>query len=305
MTNPANDILGQARQGSVAAIIQILNERLADSGIRTRAMFSDGILQLLCEAKTPEQLEKSFVVERVQQILEAIAPHRIRKVNVNSRIVREHQLLWLEEISRDPERFLLWSEIITLKQPNLLRRLQPPSKAPPSKVSLGQRQPVQPGRPSPLMVGIAGTTAAALLLAAVWAGRSGPTQVTEAPVAPVALPERPPEPGTEPAAAPETFATTVAPSEPAAATPPAPPAPAETAPPADPFADAVRLAEATSARGKTATTAAEWLELAASWQRASDLMAEVTPESDRYAIAQDRVKVYRANSQEALKQSKL
>ena len=117
MINPATESFGQARQGSVAAIIQVLNERLADSGIRTRAVVADDTLQLLCEAVTPEQLEKSTVVERVRSELETISPQRIKKVKINSRIVKEAQLLWLEEINRDPENSLLWSEVITLKRP--------------------------------------------------------------------------------------------------------------------------------------------------------------------------------------------
>ncbi|MEM8810643.1 MAG: hypothetical protein AAGF01_31930, partial [Cyanobacteria bacterium P01_G01_bin.38] len=123
MTDPANDIFGQAREGSVAAIIQILNERLMDVGIRTRAVFADGILQLLCEAPTPEQLDQPSVVEKIRKLLETISPRRIYKVNINSRIVREQQLLWLEEINRDPERHLLWSEMITLKQPHFIKQL--------------------------------------------------------------------------------------------------------------------------------------------------------------------------------------
>ena len=117
MINPATESFGQARQGSVAAIIQVLNERLSDSGIRTRAVVADGTLQLLCEAVTPEQLEKSTVVERVRSELEAISPQRIKRVKINSRIVKEAQLLWLEEISRNPEKSLLWSEVIVLKRP--------------------------------------------------------------------------------------------------------------------------------------------------------------------------------------------
>jgi len=123
MVDPMDDIAKQARQGSVAAIIQILNEKLAESGVRTRAMFVDGVLQLLCEAATLQQLEQSTLVQRIRQILESIAPHNIRRVNINSRIVREQQLLWLEEISRDPDAQLLWSEEIILAKPNILRRL--------------------------------------------------------------------------------------------------------------------------------------------------------------------------------------
>jgi hypothetical protein len=51
MADRINDIIWQARQGSVAAIIQVLNESLVLSGVRTRAVFADGVLQLLCEAE--------------------------------------------------------------------------------------------------------------------------------------------------------------------------------------------------------------------------------------------------------------
>ncbi len=123
MADRINDIAWQAHQGSVAAIIQILNEKLVESGVRTRAIFSDGVLQLLCEAPTVEQLEQSTIVQKIRQILESISPRNIRRVNINSRIVREQQLLWLTEIYRDRDNQLLWSEEITLPQPNLLQQL--------------------------------------------------------------------------------------------------------------------------------------------------------------------------------------
>src|SRR5919199_56521 len=121
--DPMDDIARQARQGSVAAIIQTLNEQLADVGVRTRAVFAGGMLQLLCEAAIPEQLEQSVLVGKIRQILEEIAPRNIRRVKINSRIVREQQLLWLEEIMRDPENQLLWSEQIVLAKPNLFKQL--------------------------------------------------------------------------------------------------------------------------------------------------------------------------------------
>ncbi|HEY9644444.1 MAG TPA: hypothetical protein V6C57_28370, partial [Coleofasciculaceae cyanobacterium] len=123
MVDPIDDIARQARQGSVSAIIQVLNEKLAGSGIRTRAMFVQGILQLLCEAAKPEQLEQPLVVPQVQQILESLQPRNIRRVNINSRIVREQQLLWLDEIHRDPENQLLWSKEILLKRTHPFHRL--------------------------------------------------------------------------------------------------------------------------------------------------------------------------------------
>ncbi|MFM7367544.1 MAG: hypothetical protein ACKO2Z_07050, partial [Sphaerospermopsis kisseleviana] len=123
MVDRINDIAWQAHQGSVAATIQVLNERLVMSGVRTRAIFADGVLQILCEAATVEQLEQSTLVANIQQILESIAPRNIRKVKINSRIVREEQLLWLEEINRNSENQLLWSQEITLSQPSLFQQL--------------------------------------------------------------------------------------------------------------------------------------------------------------------------------------
>ncbi|MBE9179792.1 hypothetical protein IQ268_14575, partial [Oculatella sp. LEGE 06141] len=122
MVDPIDDIAHQARQGSVSAIIQILNQKLADSGVRTRAILSDGILQLLCEAPRPEQLEQPTLVPQIRQILESIQPRNIHRVSINSRIVREQQLLWLDEINRDPDSQLLWSEQVTLKKSNPFKR---------------------------------------------------------------------------------------------------------------------------------------------------------------------------------------
>lgn len=123
MADRINDIAWQAHQGSVAAIIQLLNDKLVESGVRTRAIFSDGVLQLLCEAQSVDQLEKTTIVQKIRQILESIAPRNIRRVNINSRIVREQQLLWLTEIYRDRDNQLLWSEEITLPKPNIFRQI--------------------------------------------------------------------------------------------------------------------------------------------------------------------------------------
>ena len=68
MANSIDNIARQARQGSVAAIIQVLNDKLAHSGVRTRAVLENGVLQLLCEAAKTEQLEQSSLVERIQHI---------------------------------------------------------------------------------------------------------------------------------------------------------------------------------------------------------------------------------------------
>ena len=269
----ADNILEQARQGSVAAIIQILNERLADASIRTRAILADGILQLLCEAPAIEQLDKAIVVERVKAILEELSPKHIRKVNINSRIVREQQLLWFEEITRDPENQLLWSEMIKLKQPNPIARLwqdlQQPKHRPEVKVSDSKR--TRSGQKYFLRGLVGGASLCLLLLLLGWVLKhrlgisfaqviSGTTQVEESDEA-TAL-------GSQ-----------------------------------DTFAQAVRLAQQAATDGQAATTPAEWLDLAARWQRASELMAQVPTTSENYSVAQDRVLAYQQNSDQALIQA--
>lgn len=272
-----NDIVSQARQGSVAAIIQVLNEKLAESGIRTRAVLSDGVLQLLCEAPTVEQLPQTELVERVRSILEAIGPRGIRKVSINSRLVREQQLLWLEDITRDPENQLLWSELIKLKQPNPVVRLWQDLRRPRALVDWSQVMPKQhSGKQQYFWRGLVGGASLCIFLLIVgWALRDRLGIDLPTPLAPVANSDTPPPNDETPSPSPQQ----------------------------DPFAQAVQLAEQSAIDGQSAATAAEWLELAARWQRAADLMAEVPPDDPRYSTAQDRVEAYRRNRRYALQKS--
>ncbi|MBL1174313.1 MAG: hypothetical protein FWK01_04225 [Pantanalinema sp. GBBB05] len=292
MTNPANDIVKQAKQGSVAAIIQVLNDKLADSGVRTRAIFADGVLQLLCEAPTTEQLESSTLIERVRQILEAIAPRNIRRVNINSRIVREQQLLWLEEISRDPENQLLWSKEITLKKPGLFKQLADewrswraegysvPSQASPRQLR-EQRQ---------FWRGITGgALVSCLVLAGGWWVYSR-----------FSAPPNQPEPDTVAKAS----SSTTDPAASQVSSPSVPKPNVTTTDSPDPFAKAVTLATQASDEGQVAKSSAEWLSLAARWQEASDWMAKVPSSDTRHQLAQDRVAQYREKSEVALQEAK-
>jgi hypothetical protein len=273
MTNPVNDIFRQAQQGSVAAIIQMLNDKLADSGVRTRAMFADGVLQLLCEAATAEQMDQASLTERVKQILEAIAPRNIRRVNINSRIVCEQQLLWLDEIRRHPDK-LLWSEEIVLKQSSFWKQWQQDRQAERMDTLAGlptqsshelqnQRQ-LKRG-------GLLGAGSLALLLLLGWGAytwlRPGqsPSQATASP-----------------ATSASPVATTAMATE------------------AEAFVSAVRLAEKAAQQGTTAKTAAEWLAIATTWQQASDLMAKVPETDPRYKLAEERIDAYRQNREAAL-----
>ncbi|MBD2121440.1 hypothetical protein [Trichocoleus sp. FACHB-262] len=324
MVDSIENITKQARQGSVAAIIQVLNDKLADSGVRTRAIFEDGVLQLLCEAADVDQLEQSTLVERVRQILESISPRNIRRVKINSRIVREQQLLWLEEINRDPENQLLWSQEITLTRPNLFKQFMEDLQSQQAEQAAGM-----PKTPSPRQVreqrqfkrGVVGGTLASLLLLLLgWGAYSwfGPklqdnSQATTTPSPePAKSPESSsasPTPASSPAPA-TNSAAAIAPSpSPVASASPSPSpqaaiAPTTTSTSADPFADAVRLAEQTASDGKAAQSSADWLALAAKWQQASDLMGQVPAQDKRYSIAQDRTAVYQRFSEAALLEAK-
>jgi hypothetical protein len=284
MHDPMDDIARQARQGSVAAIIQTLNGHLADCGVRTRAVFAEGVLQLLCEATAPEQLDRPILVAQIRQILEGITPRNIRRVKINSRLVREQQLLWLEEISRDPDNQLLWSEEIVLAQPSFLKQLVESLRdrelAPRKKPILPKVSSHPPRETNTFWYGIASGVSLCLLLGVVgWLlYKQLALQVT-------------------PQLSLQLLGTTG--QSPSAST--ASPTPSPTP---DPFAEAVRLAEQAAAAGQTVQTSAQWLDLAAKWERASDLMNAVKPEDERYETAQDRVIQYRKNSEAAQAQAK-
>lgn len=279
MPSTIDDIDLQARQGSVAAIIQLLNEHFADAGIRTRAVQDNGVLQLLVEAATAEQLPQATVVDEVKTVLETISPKGINRVNINSRIVQEQQLLWLDEIKRDPENSLLWAEPVTLRRPNPLVRLWQDLRAPRQRnpyLEVPDRKPS--ASQSAFWRGLIGGASLALLLLLVgWATKDWLR---------ASVSGDPPSP-----------ADTSSTDAPPANTPPAIP------PDQDPFVLAVRIAQQSVEDGKTATTAAEWLDLAVRWQRASDLMAEVPPEDERYPIAQDRMGIYANNKTLALEEA--
>jgi hypothetical protein len=287
MVDRIQEIAQQARQGSMAALIQYLNERLAPVGVRTRAVFAEGVLQLLCEAATAEQLEQEQAIERIQGILEELSPRNLRRVNLHARIAREEQLLWLEEISRDPDNQLLWSKEITIVPPSFLQQLrqqlqqQDKSAAKKKEIpaDLARSHAMGRDRTKSYWQGAMGGALFSLLFLGgaigwyVWHNRDPQIRLSER--------------TTEPAA------------------PSLPTASVSTNPASrDPFAEAVRLAEAGARRGQEATSPAEWLELAAQWQRAADLMQTVAPEDPRYPTAQERVERYRQNSEIAQQQAR-
>ena len=275
MAPSIDDIDLQARQGSVAAIIQLLNEHFANTGIRTRAVQDNGVLQLLVEAPEEDQLSQDQVVTEVREVLESISPRGITRVNINSRIVQEQQLLWLDEIKRDPKNSLLWSEPITLKRPNPVIRFWQDIKAPRQRNPFLDDLPSKKGGSSQTAFWrglIGGASLILLLLMVGWALK-------------------------------DWLGVDLGATLPRQETPEADPTPDNLPPDQDPFVLAVRIAQQSVEDGKTAESSAEWLDLAVRWQRASDLMSEVPPEDERYSIAQDRIQTYAQNKALALQEA--
>ncbi len=305
MVHQINDIASQASQGSIAAIIQVLNEKLANSGVRTRAVFDGGVLQLLCEARTKESLEKSPLVQKIKQILESIAPRNVHRVNINSRIVREQQLLWLEEINRDPENQLLWSEQITLKRPNVLKRIIRDFQE--NKKESQKPQLPQPQSSRHLIVrnksksrksflgGMTNTLILCLILvSAGWLTYYFLGSKIHNSIETATLKYKAPNESKIKSLKPTDIKNKLQ-------TPAVKASPTDSQAPDQQLEDdifyiAIRIANQTVEDRKTANTSAKWLDVAEKWQYASDLMSEVPSTHSRFKEAQSRIKLYKEYS---------
>lgn len=266
MSNSMNDINKQAHKGRIAAIIEILNQEMTDLGVTNRAIYINNILQLLCEAKNAESLEKSIVVSKVRGILESISPHNIRRVHINSRIRQEKQLLWLEDITQDPENQLLWSEEIILKKPNIFYKI-PGSNPRDSAIESLSNQPKSSQIQQNLIWAIAVTVV--LILMGFLLYNALQFQLLE---------------------------SLQSQSQNDIKSSPQPP---EILSSAQQFSRGVKIAEEAASEGKFADTRQEWLEIAQKWQQAADSMEVVSPDFERYATAQNRAALYRRNQEQA------
>jgi hypothetical protein len=234
----------------------------------------------LCEAATPEQLDQSTLIDRIRKTLESIAPKNIRRVNINCRIVREQQLLWLEEISRDPDGQLLWSQEISLRRPNFIK-----ATIEDWREAFSSRDDI-PRTLSPQVVrekrqftkGILGGIflSGALLLAGWGVYNSSPLHggrrflisESEAKIQPSSNQQQTQQQQTVNRKG-------------------------------EPFAVAVRLAERAAQESTKAQTADEWRKIAELWGEASTLMGAVPQTHPRYEVAQNRTMVYRQNQASA------
>lgn len=264
-----DDVYRQACGGSIAAIVQVLNHRYANEGIRTRAMLAGGTLKLLCEAPEAQLLDRDVTIERVWNSLENIGPKGISRVHLYGRLVQEQQLLWLDAIERNPEH-LLWSYQGKLQRSHWFRwvwrdltQQQPKTELP--GITRTERWNAGGEKKSsarPLVLGAAGGAIASLLLLGGaawyfgWLNPQGGNPDT------VASPSPMPSPS----------------------------------PSVDPFVQAIRLAEAASLNGQNASSREDWEKLSQQWRQAADLMGEVQPDDVRYKTAQNRRSVYLQNS---------
>jgi hypothetical protein len=281
-----NQIIQQASQGSITAIIQVLNDSLADQGVRTRAILSEGMLQLLCEANTPQQLEQTNLVTKVKETLEAIAPNNFRRVKINSRIAREHQILWLDEIKQDPDHQLLWCQEIKLKRPSIFQCFQRLKQSAPNNPNPSFKQQDLKKKPKTYYRSnqkqnqlIIGSIVGILAIFGGWITLETLTSNAKPQTkqAIFTVSER------------SQFKTI--------------PKPPTTISETDHFSEAVRIAIEASAEGIKAENPAQWLDLAAKWQQASDLMATVPQDHPRYQEAQAKIKEYRYNSEIVIKKA--
>ncbi len=266
-----NDIAKQAHNGHVAAIIEILNQQMADLGVTNRAIFINDVLQLLCEARNAESLEKSIIISKVRQILESIVPRNIRRVRINSRLRQEKQLLWLEDITQDPENQLLWSEEITLKKPNIF------NKIPGSNQSYSPLRPLstepKAGQLQQNLIWAVAVTVVLILMGFLLYNALQFQLLESLKSQPQTDIKSSPKP-------PETLSSTQL------------------------FSQGVKIAEEAAAEGKFADTRQEWLEIAQKWQQAADYMEAVSPDFERYATAQNRAALYRRNQETSPRRSR-
>ncbi|MEB3214098.1 MAG: hypothetical protein VKL39_22310, partial [Leptolyngbyaceae bacterium] len=234
----------------------------------------------------------------------------------NSRLVKEQQLLWLDEIQRDPENELLWTEEISLPRPNPIQLIVEDfsTSQKREKITATPRQSRQLRDRRQFARGIMGGAALSLLVIFIgWnvyerVGR-GAIVNTENNALSSSSGNAPSRTVSESETASEVSTTRSTPADEAAATDSS----AGTATASandefatdDPFAQAVMIAQEAVKDGQAASSTAEWLELASRWQRASDLMKQIPASDERYATAQDRQALYRANSEEALLQADL
>jgi hypothetical protein len=286
-------------------------------------VLNQSILHVLCEGQQLDQVEQAQVVLRVKETLEVIAPTNFKKAHIYGRLAKEEQVLWFEAIQSNPDREVLWSERVKLKQPNLLKRWQNKDDTPvkltrdvdligsfSNKEKAREKSqfealmnrdqsPLKPWLPYiAIAVGLIGLLAMAILKG--WGPFVGTIEspLSESPSSdpmagepPAANPPDSTSSALSPPAVPENSTTTTPPVSPDPAVP-------------DNFYQAVSIANQMTGAGLEAKTPEQWVKVSAGWQQAADLMALVPPDHPRFLEAQQKVKEYQQNQKITLAQAK-
>ncbi|NJN73032.1 MAG: hypothetical protein HC799_09620 [Limnothrix sp. RL_2_0] len=276
-----DNIIQLAQQGSIKAIMQILNKQLRDAGVNTKIASGDhGVLEILCEAGHPENLDKHRIVDCIQRSLDQIAPRTFQKVHIQSRLTNDTQALWVSTLSQGERRKLIWSEDILINHISWVQKLlkdlgiKSPAQPPVKKRQRGNQKNAvdhwfKGDRQGWVIIG------AIAAVSIGWAARDWALLKTQV-----------------------QLQSTTNPTQNA-------PRNSDNTSDFDAFNQSVRLATQAANGGKTATTYGEWLDLANRWQQASDLMKRIPQDHPRYTEAQERVLSYRQNSEVALAKAKM
>lgn len=297
VANNVKHLTKKAYQGNITAIRQLLNGQLQETGVQTKVTLGvNGTLEILCEADHPENLDKDRIVPCIRHNLDQLSPRPFREVHIQSCLIKEEQSLWVSSLSHTARQNLLWSVDLEIQPlPWLQRALRTWGLCLPTLPPMPRRESMtfsalssltKPTESLPIIqtnrspqFAFPSSTAPQhikLILGAIAVGCCGwlvhdwwqLRQQSQPLFTPITIEEN-----------------NLDQHHPASF---------------DPFSEAIRLATQAAAVGQTATTYGQWLDLANRWQRASALMALVTPDHPHYGEAQTRVLSYRQNSTVAL-----
>lgn len=324
MSSSKPNPLERAKQGDPNAIAALLNRTLQPKGITASAEQENGFLHIILKAaQVPNQQAVVTFIHQGMTKLESDAIHTVRidgyqngqdhpawsdefNLEIAGLIPDESDLMPpIEEPSYDDldspgidDEYAESAGIDDISDYESMEDGEDEEEAPPAKA----KRPINKGL---LLGGIGALVALAAVGAVVVlkppipglfgneaeeASEPAATQPTPAkPAAPAATGNKPATP--VPAATPNKPAAT--------ANKPATPAPAATpnkpAAQSDPWREGVNSAIKAANLAQTASTQAQWNEVATQWQQAIDLMKKVPQSSPNYQAAQERVVSYQTN----------
>lgn len=326
-----DDITWQARQGKVAAILQILRQEFTEMGLQVRAVLQNGVLHLLCEIDAKEPPEREVLLPRIQSIFTSLTPDLIRQIRIYGRAAQDQPLVWFGEngflegrsseqnsdnnSDNNSENHLpsCWQDNIFLEQPHQSHQLSSHSRQSTQELALTpelrQHHQFQRG----LVLGVALSSILGLISFAGYQALSPPqpkslnsqfSQTSSVSEPNSGNPVRSNSSSTQrldsnPRSTPNSDSNNLNSENSSPDSPPNPEKDRILQQDEANFAEAVRLAQEAVEDGKFAQWPEEWESIADKWQRAADLMSEVSDAYPRSATAQNRAALYRRNAEVA------